>query len=160
MPSFDVVSEVDFQEVRNAVDQANREVGQRFDFKGSDARFELGEGQVVLHGENEFQLQQMMDILHSKLVKRSVDIGCLDAAAPETSLNAARQTVVVRQGIESELAKRLVKDIKAAKLKVQAQIQGEQVRVTGKKRDDLQQVIALLRKGDYGLPLQYVNFRD
>lgn len=160
MPSFDVVSEVDLQEVRNAVDQANREVGQRFDFKGSDARFELGEAQVTLHGENEFQLQQMMDILENKLVKRGVDIGSLDRGKPEISLNAARQTVVVRQGIETDLGRRLVKDIKAAKLKVQAQIQGDQVRVTGKKRDDLQQVIALLRKGDYGLPLQYVNFRD
>ncbi len=160
MPSFDVVSEVDFQEVRNAVDQANREVGQRFDFKGSTARFELGDGQVVLHGENEFQLQQMMDIFEKKLVKRNVDIGCLERDKPELSLNAARQTVIVRQGIETDLARRIVKDIKAAKLKVQAQIQGEQVRVTGKQRDDLQQVMALLRRGDFGLPLQYVNFRD
>ncbi len=110
--------------------------------------------------ENEFQLQQMMDIFEKKLVKRNVDIGCLERDKPELSLNAARQTVIVRQGIETDLARRIVKDIKAAKLKVQAQIQGEQVRVTGKQRDDLQQVMALLRRGDFGLPLQYVNFRD
>ena len=160
MPSFDVVSEVDVQEVRNAVDQANREVGQRFDFKGADARFELAGEQITMHAENEFQLKQMLDILQNKLVKRSVDITCLEVKDPETSLHAARQAVLVRQGIETDTAKRMIKDIKAAKLKVQAQIQGEQVRVTGKKRDDLQQAIGLLRQGDYGLPLQYINFRD
>lgn len=160
MPSFDIVSEVDSQEVRNAVDQANREVGTRFDFKGVDARFELKENEITLRGEQEFQLGQMMDILRQKLVKRSIDIACLDIREPESSLNAARQTVVVRQGIEADLAKKIVKDIKAGKLKVQAQIQGQQLRVTGKKRDDLQQVIGLLRETDYGLPLQYQNFRD
>ncbi len=160
MPSFDIVSEVNIQEVRNAVDQANREVGTRFDFKGVEAVFELKESQVLLRAENEFQLQQMMDILRQKLVKRSVDIACMDVGEPETSLNASRQTVTIRQGIESDLAKKMVKDIKASKIKVQAQIQGDQVRVTGKKRDDLQQVIALLREADYGLPLQYQNFRD
>jgi uncharacterized protein YajQ (UPF0234 family) len=160
MPSFDVVSEVNLHEVSNAVDQANREVGQRFDFKGTDARFELGDGQVTMHAENEFQLQQMRDILDKKLVKRGVDIGCLEARNPEVSLHAARQAILVRQGIDSETAKRMVKEIKAAKLKVQAQIQGEQVRVTGKQRDDLQEVIARLRGADYGIPLQFVNFRD
>jgi uncharacterized protein YajQ (UPF0234 family) len=160
MPSFDVVSEVNLQEVRNAVDQANREVGQRFDFKGSDARFDLAGEQITMHAENEFQLKQMLDILQNKLVKRSVDITCLEVKDPETSLHTARQGVTVRQGIETEMAKRMIKDIKAAKLKVQAQIQGEQVRVTGKKRDDLQQVIALLKGADYGLPLQTINFRD
>jgi uncharacterized protein YajQ (UPF0234 family) len=160
MPSFDVVSEVDLQEVRNATDQANREVGTRFDFKGSDARFSLDEAVVNLQAENEFQLEQMMDILHKKLVKRSVDIGCMDMAKPETANNRARQAVTIRQGIDTDTARKIVKDIKAAKLKVQAQIQGEQVRVSGKKRDDLQTAIALLKKADFGLPLQYINFRD
>jgi len=160
MPSFDIVSEVDLQEVRNAVDQANREVGTRFDFKGVDAEFELGDGVVTLRAEQEFQLNQMMDILRQKLVKRKVDVGCMDIKEPETSLNAARQQVTIKQGIETDVAKKMVKAIKGAKLKVQAQIQGEQVRVTGKKRDDLQQVIALLKGADYGLPLQFSNFRD
>ena len=160
MPSFDVVSEVDIQEVRNAVDQANREVGTRFDFKGVEASFELKESSVLLSAEQEFQLGQMMDILRQKLVKRGVDIDCLDVAEPEVSLNASRQTVTIRQGIESDLAKKMAKAIKASKIKVQAQIQGEQLRVTGKKRDDLQQVIALLKQGDYQLPLQFQNFRD
>ncbi|MCU7796674.1 MAG: YajQ family cyclic di-GMP-binding protein [Candidatus Thiodiazotropha sp. (ex Semelilucina semeliformis)] len=160
MPSFDIVSEVDIQEVRNAVDQANREVGTRFDFKGVDASFDLKESEITLRAEQEFQLSQMMDILRQKLVKRSVDITCMDIGEPETSLNAARQSVVIKQGIESDLAKKMVKDLKASKLKVQAQIQGQQVRVTGKKRDDLQQVISQMRETDYGLPLQYQNFRD
>ncbi len=160
MPSFDVVSEVDLQEVRNAVDQANREVGTRFDFKGSDANFEQKDDQVTLEAENEFQLRQMMDIFEKKLVKRNVDIGVLDIQEPRTSNNRARQQVTIRQGVDTDTCRKIVKDIKTAKLKVQAQIQGEQVRVTGKKRDDLQTVITLLRDKDYGLPLQYINFRD
>jgi uncharacterized protein YajQ (UPF0234 family) len=160
MPSFDVVSEVDLQEVRNAVDQANREVGTRFDFKGSDASFSLEDGAITLEAGSEFQLEQMLDILHKKLTKRSVDIGCLDAAEPVTTNNRARQAVSIRQGIETDTARRIVKDIKASKLKVQAQIQGEQVRVSGKSRNDLQSVIAMLRKVDLDLPLQYINFRD
>ncbi len=160
MPSFDVVSEVDLQEVRNAVDQANREVETRFDFKGSGARFDQKEAEVTLHAQNEFQLQQMMDILQKKLVKRSVDIGALDIKDPVTSLSAARQQVLIKQGVDSDAARQLVKDIKASKIKVQAQIQGDQVRVTGKKRDDLQEIIALLRQTDYKLPLQFTNFRD
>ena len=160
MPSFDVVSEVDLQEVRNAADQANREVGTRFDFKGSDARFELDGAVVTLHAQSEFQLDQMMDILHLKLVKRSVDIDCLDVAKAETANNRARQVVTIRQGIDTDTARRIVKDIKGSKTKVQAQIQGEQVRVSGKSRDALQDVIALLRNADHGLPLQFINFRD
>lgn len=160
MPSFDIVSEVDLQEVRNAVDQANREVSTRFDFKGVDAKFELADGVVTLKAEQEFQLNQMMDILRQKLVKRKVDVGCMEIKDPETSLNAARQQVIIRQGIDTDVAKKMVKAIKGSKLKVQAQIQGEQVRVTGKKRDDLQQVIAFLKETDYGLPLQFTNFRD
>ena len=160
MPSFDVVSEVDLQEVRNATDQANREVGTRFDFKGSEAQFSLDDGVVNLQAESEFQLDQMMDILQKKLVKRSVDIACMDIAKPETANNRARQAVTMRQGIDTDTARKIVKEIKAAKIKVQAQIQGEQVRVSGKKRDDLQDAIALLKKADFGLPLQYINFRD
>ena len=160
MPSFDVVSEVDLQEVRNAVDQANREVGTRFDFKGVDASFELKGAEITLRAEQEFQLKQMRDILRQKLVKRSVDVGSMEVGPSESSLNAARQQVVMKQGIATDLAKRMVKEIKGAKIKVQAQIQGDQLRVTGKKRDDLQQVIALLKTGDYGLPLQFNNFRD
>ncbi|MCU0767571.1 MAG: YajQ family cyclic di-GMP-binding protein [Gammaproteobacteria bacterium] len=160
MPSFDVVSEVDLQEVCNAVDQSNREVGQRFDFKGTGARFELKEAEVTLHAQNDFQLRQMMDVLETKLAKRGVDLGCLDRKDAELSGSAARQRVVVRQGVDTDTARRIVKDVKESKLKVQTQIQGEQVRVTGKQRDDLQQVIALLRKRDYQLPLQFINFRD
>lgn len=160
MPSFDVVSEVDLQEVRNAVDQANREIGTRFDFKGVKASLELVGSEIRLLAEQEFQLQQMMDILRQKLVKRQVDIGSLDVAAPVTSLNAARQTVTVRQGIDADTARALVKALKTSKLKVQAQIQGEQLRVSGKQRDDLQGAIALMREGDWGLPLQFTNFRD
>lgn len=160
MPSFDVVSEVDLQEVRNAVDQANREVGTRYDFKGVDAKFELTDADIKLSAEVEFQLSQMMDILRQKLVKRKVDVASMEIKDPETALNAARQQVIIKQGIDSESAKKMVKAIKGSKIKVQAQIQGEQVRVTGKKRDDLQQVMALLREADYGLPLQFDNFRD
>ena len=160
MPSFDVVSEVDIQEVRNAVDQANREIGTRFDFKGVDAKFEQSDSDITLRAEQEFQLTQMLDILRQKLAKRKIDVACMDVKEPETSLNAARQSVLIKQGIETDLAKKMVKAIKASKIKVQAQIQGEQIRVTGKKRDDLQEVMGLLRDGDYGLPLQFTNFRD
>ncbi|MCP4995630.1 MAG: YajQ family cyclic di-GMP-binding protein [Gammaproteobacteria bacterium] len=160
MPSFDIVSEVDLQEVRNAVDQANREIGTRFDFKGVDALFELGDGDVMMKAEVEFQLGQMLDILRQKLVKRKVDVGCIDVKEAETTINAARQQVIIMQGIESDVARKMVKAIKSSKIKVQAQIQGDQVRVNGKKRDDLQQVIALLRESEYGLPLQFTNFRD
>ena len=160
MPSFDVVSEVDLQEVRNAVDQANREISTRFDFKGVDAKFELNGPLMVLRGEQEFHLKQMLDILRQKLVKRNVDIGSMDVKASQISINAARQEVAVKQGIDVDTAKRIIKAIKASKLKVQCQVQGEQVRVSGKKRDDLQQTIVALRDRDWGLPLQFVNFRD
>jgi uncharacterized protein YajQ (UPF0234 family) len=160
MPSFDIVSEVDLQEVKNAVVQANREIGTRFDFKGVDAAFEQNENEVLLRAEQEFQLNQMMDILRQKLVKRKVDVAAMDIKDVETSLHLARQRVFIKQGIDSDVAKKMVKQIKSSKLKVQAQIQGEQIRVTGKKRDDLQQTIALLRDADYGLPLQFQNFRD
>lgn len=160
MPSFDVVANVDFQEVRNAVDQSNREIGTRFDFKGVAAGFELTQSVILLKAEQEFQLQQMMDILRQKLVKRKVDLACLDAGEAVSSLNAARQEVAIKQGLDSETAKRMVKVLKGSKLKVQAQIQGDQLRVSGKKRDDLQQALALFRDGDWNLPLQFSNFRD
>jgi uncharacterized protein YajQ (UPF0234 family) len=160
MPSFDIVSEADLQEVRNAVDQANREIGTRFDFKGVAASFELGDGEVRMQAEQEFQLGQMLDILRQKLVKRGVDLAALDVEEPVTTLNAARQRIGIKQGLDGDTAKRMVKALKGAKLKVQAQVQGDQVRVTGKKRDDLQQAIALLREGSWDRPLQFTNFRD
>jgi uncharacterized protein YajQ (UPF0234 family) len=160
MPSFDIVSEVDLQEVRNATDQANRIIETRFDFKGVDASFEQNESEINLRAEQEFQLQQMLDILREKLAKRGVDVKAMDIKDPQTSLNATRQQIIIQQGIESDIAKKIVKEIKTAKLKVQAQIQGDQVRVTGKKRDDLQKVIALLKEKDQNLPLQFKNFRD
>lgn len=160
MPSFDVVSQVDLQEVRNAVDQANREVSTRFDFKGTDASFEQSAEEITLKAPQEFHLQQMMDILRQKLVKRKVDIDCMEVRDPEVSLHQARQRVIIRQGIDADTGKRIVKMVKGSKIKVQTQIQGDQLRVTGKQRDDLQQVIALLREASFGIPLQYINFRD
>ena len=160
MPSFDVVSEVDMHEVTNAVDQANREVSTRFDFKGSDSRFEVEGAVIKLCTQSDFQLKQMMDVLTSKLAKREVDVGCLEVADPELAGQEARQTVTLRQGIDKDLARRIGKRIKDGKLKVQAAVQGDQVRVTGKKRDDLQAVMADLRQAGLGLPLQFTNFRD
>jgi len=161
MPSFDVVSEVNMQEVRNAVDQANREISTRFDFKGSDARVEQNEARLTLHADDEFKVDQARDILENRLVKRGVDIGCLDRGKVEsTPTGKARQEFTVRQGIDADTARKLVKLIKETKIKVQAAIQGEQVRVTGKKRDDLQAIIAALREAKLDLPLQYINFRD
>ena len=160
MPSFDVVSEFDAHEASNAVDQANREVSNRFDFKGTGSKFEL-EGDIIsLKTQSDFQLQQMMDMLRQKLSKRGIDIGCLKEEEPEISGTEARQKVIMRQGIDTPLAKELVKKIKGSKIKVQASIQGEKLRVSGKKRDDLQAVIALLKDANTDLPLQYENFRD
>lgn len=160
MPSFDVVSEVDMHEVTNAVDQTNREVSNRYDFKGSNARVEQNEAVLTLHAQAEFQLQQMLDILIQKLAKRGVDVEALEEGKVEESGNKARQNVTIRQGIDAELARKIVRMIKNAKLKVQTAIQGDKLRVTAKKKDDLQQVIALLRDAKLGVPLQYVNFRD
>lgn len=160
MPSFDVVSELDMHEVTNAVDQATREVSTRFDFKGTKARFEQNGEVVSLYAEAEFQLQQLMDILEGKLVKRGIDIACMEKSEPDVNVAEARQTATLRQGLESLQAKKLVKIIKEGKLKVQAAIQGEKVRITGKKRDDLQAAIALLKEADFEMPLQYNNFRD
>lgn len=161
MPSFDVVSQVNWAEVTNAVDQANREIKNRYDFKGSDARVERNESQLVVFADDEFKLGQAVDILHAKLAKRKVDLGSLQAGSVQTiGGDKARQDITVRHGIEQDLAKKIVKLIKDSKLKTQASVQGEQVRVTGKKRDDLQQTISLLRETQLGLPLQFVNFRD
>jgi hypothetical protein len=160
MPSFDIVSEVDWHELTNAVDQTNREVATRFDFKGADAKIEQTQEQLTLHAENEFQLQQMTDILYQKMAKRKVDISALQRGQPEIQNRRARLAMTVKQGIDKELAKTITKIIKDSKLKVQTTLQGEQMRVTGKKRDELQQVIALLRERDLGLPLQFINFRD
>ena len=160
MPSFDVVSEVNHHELSNAVDQANREVATRFDFKGTGSNFELAETQITMNTESEFQLQQMYDMLCNKLVKRGVDITCLELADPVVQLKTATQVVTVREGIETADSKKMVKLIKEKKIKVQTAIQGDQLRVTGKKRDDLQTVMALLKDGNFGLPLQFKNFRD
>jgi hypothetical protein len=160
MPSFDVVSELDEHELSNSVDQANREVANRFDFKGTGAKFELAEFVVSLEAPADFQLKQMMDMLTQKLAKRGIDVAAMDPQEPEIALNKARQKVVMRHGVGKDDARKIVKLIKDTKMKVQSQIQGEQVRVTGKKRDDLQQVIQLLKDADLGLPLQFTNFRD
>ncbi|MBY4678603.1 YajQ family cyclic di-GMP-binding protein [Marinobacterium arenosum] len=160
MPSFDIVSELDSHEVTNAVDQANREIQNRYDFKGVDARFELNDQQIVLWAEVDFQLQQMLEVLRGKMTSRKIDIRCLEVKDPETANMRARQEVILKQGLDQPLAKKITKLVKDAKLKVQTQVQGDQVRVTGKKRDDLQQVIALLREADLELPLQFENFRD
>jgi len=160
MPSFDVVSDFDAHEASNGVDQANREVTTRFDFKGSGSKYEL-DGQVIaLTSQSDFQLQQMRDILRQKLAKRGIDLACLEEKEPEFSGNEARQQVILRKGIDSDLARKLVKMVKSSKLKVQAAIQGDKLRISGKKRDDLQAAIALLKEADVELPLQYENFRD
>lgn len=160
MPSFDIVSEVDKHELTNAIDQAQRELGTRFDFRNVDAAFSLEDKVVALRAPSEFQLKQMRDILDARLIARGIDVRCLDPGEVETNVAGARQKVTIKQGIEQKVAKQIVAAIKAAKLKVEAQINGEKLRVSGKKRDDLQLAIALLRRGDFELPLQFDNFRD
>ncbi|NYT60858.1 YajQ family cyclic di-GMP-binding protein [Alcaligenaceae bacterium] len=160
MPTFDVVSEVDKHELSNAVDQASRELATRFDFKGSDAKFELDGYVVTQSASSVFQLNQMLDILRGRLSARGIDVRCLDVATPLENLGGARQKITIKQGIEQAVSKKLIAAIKAAKLKVETQINGEKLRISGKKRDDLQAAIALLKKTDVELPLQYENFRD
>jgi uncharacterized protein YajQ (UPF0234 family) len=160
MPSFDVVSEVDLHQLTNAVDQAGRIIANRFDFKGVGASFEREERTVILTAEVEFQVTQMEDMLRSALIKCDIDPGAMDCSEPTTTGKQVKESVLLRHGLDSAQCKKIVKTIKDAKLKVQAQIQGEQVRVTGKKRDDLQQVMAVLRDQDFGAPLQFNNFRD
>lgn len=160
MPSFDVVSQVDMQEVRNAVDQSNRELTNRFDFKGTGAAFALSGAEITLSAPNEFQVKQMVDVLNGKMVARKVDTRCLALGAPSVTVKETRQVATVQQGIESDLAKKIVKMVKDKKLKVQTSIQGDKLRVSGKKRDHLQDVIAMLREANVGIPLQFINYRD
>lgn len=161
MPSFDIVSEVDEVEVRNAIEQANKEVGNRFDFKGTDARIEQAEKVLTVFADTDFQIDQVKDVLTNKLAKRGVDIRCLESGdVQKVSGNKVKQVVTVKTGVETELAKKIVRIIKDSKIKVQAAIQGDTVRVTGAKRDNLQEVIALMRKEISDFPLQYQNFRD
>jgi uncharacterized protein YajQ (UPF0234 family) len=162
MPTFDIVSEIDRHELTNAVDQANRELTQRFDFKDSGAIFELSEKDltIVMKAKVEFQLQQMLDILRNKLAKRGIDVGCMDVKDPNTNLAEARQDVLLRHVIDQDCGKKIVKLIKESKLKVQGSIQGDKVRITGKQRDDLQTAITMLKKQEFDRPLQFENFRD
>ncbi len=160
MPSFDIVSEVDKHELTNAVDQANRELGNRFDFKGTDARFELDQAVITQRAPSDFQLKQMFEILRQRLVARGIDVRCLDEGEVESNIAEARQKITVKQGIEQPMAKKIIATIKGAKLKVDTQIQGDKLRVNGKKRDDLQAAMALLRGAELELPLQFENFRD
>jgi hypothetical protein len=160
MPSFDVVSDFDAHEASNGIDQANREVTTRFDFKGTGSKYELDTEVITLTSQTEFQLQQMMEILRQKMGRRGIDIACFDEQATELSGDTARKRVILKKGIDADLARKLVKMIKGSKLKVQAAVQGDQLRITGKKRDVLQAAISLLKDADVELPLQYENFRD
>lgn len=160
MPSFDIISEFDPHEAKNAVDQANKEVTTRFDFKGTDSSFEFNDTTIVMISESTFQLQQMFSVLCSKLTKRGIDIACMEVKDAKGSGKLVRQEVLLKQGIESTLAKKIVKLIKDNKLKVQAAIQGEKLRVNGKNRDDLQATIQFLRAANLEQPLQFDNFRD
>ncbi len=160
MPSFDTVSEVDHHELANAIDQVNREIGTRYDFKGSNANVELTASQLTLEAESAFQIKQISPILNEKMSKRGIDLACLEYAEVVEMNKRARQLVQIKEGLDKEVARKAVKLIKDSKLKVQAAIQGEQVRVTGKKRDDLQQVMQLLKDANLGIPLQFNNFRD
>jgi cyclic-di-GMP-binding protein len=160
MPSFDVVSEVDSHEVTNAVDQANRELNQRFDFKDTGAVFELNDMTVSVKAQVEFQLKQMLEILKLRLSKRGIDVRCLEIKDPVVNLAAAVQDVILRQGVDADTARQIVRLVKDAKIKVQASMQGEKVRIIGKQRDDLQSAMALLRKAKIEQPLQFNNFRD
>lgn len=160
MPSFDIVSEIDEHEMKNAVDQANREITGRFDFKGCDASIKQKDKTLSLEAEGKFQIKQMHEILYNKMSKRGIDLRCLDLADIDERGKRAYQTITMRAGIDTDNARKVVKLIKQSKIKVQAAVQGEQVRVTGKKRDDLQEVISLLRNSDLDMALQFTNFRD
>jgi cyclic-di-GMP-binding protein len=160
MPSFDAVSELNTHEVTNSIDQANRELSQRFDFKDTGARFELQEFTVTLHAQVDFQLRQMLEILKLRLSKRGIDLACLEIKEPNTTLSSAQQEVVLRHGIDADTGRKIARLVKDSKLKVQASIQGDKVRISGKQRDDLQATIALLRGAKLDVPLQFTNFRD
>jgi uncharacterized protein YajQ (UPF0234 family) len=160
MPSFDIISEFDPHELTNAVDQASKEVATRFDFKGTDSSFELDDNKIIMISGSTFQLQQMFSIICAKLSRRGIDIGCMETGEAQGSGKLMRQEITLKQGLDSALAKKIIKLIKDKKLKVQAAIQGDQIRVTGKKRDDLQEVIQMLRNEKLEMPLQFENFRD
>lgn len=160
MPSFDVVSEINHHELANALDQANREVSTRFDFKGSGARFDLTGNTITMHAQADFQLHQMLDMLRTKMAKRDIDLQCMDEQEADIQAKTATQVVIIREGLETDDAKKMVKLIKSSKTRVQTAIQGPQLRVTGKKRDDLQAVIALLKDAGLGIPLQFKNYRE
>jgi uncharacterized protein YajQ (UPF0234 family) len=160
MPSFDVVSEVDKHALTNAVDQASKVIVSRYDFKGVDAKFDRKEYEITIIADNEYQLDAMLDSLRSALHKNGIGVNCLELKPVKTAGKQVKKDILVRTGVETELAKKIVKMIKDEKMKVQASIQGDQVRVTGKKRDDLQECMAMLRASDIDIPLQYTNFRD
>ena len=160
MPSFDVISDFSFQEVNNAIDQANREIGTRFDFKGTDSKFEIEKTEITMTSKSSFQLKQMLDILCQRLSKRGINIGCLEKREVEVNNIVARQKILLKRGIDSDCAKKIIKLIKETKIKVQTAIQGDRLRVSGKKRDDLQKIITILKSTDFKLPLQYENFRE
>ena len=160
MPSFDVVSEVDMHEMANAVDQAQREMSNRFDFKGVDAAFELNDSEIIIRADVDFQTRQMLEILQNKMSSRKLDLKALKIGEVEISGQRAILKAQIQQGIETDIARKIVKKVKDQKMKVQVAIQGDKLRVTGKKRDDLQEVMAVLRKDNWGLPLQFNNFRD
>ena len=160
MPSFDIVSEVDMHELTNAVGNANRAIGQRFDFKGTDTRVEQSKDEVILISESDFQVAQVLEIMHKEMVRRNVDINSLEAGDVKPNGKLVEQKLLVQQGIDKDTAREIVKLIKSNKFKVQAAIQGDQVRVTGKKRDELQAVMGMLKKQDFSVPLQFNNFRD
>tara|TARA_B100001250_G_scaffold411449_1_gene440130 strand:- start:3061 stop:3543 length:483 start_codon:yes stop_codon:yes gene_type:complete len=160
MPSFDVVSEIDQQELLNALDQANREISTRFDFKGTNSKIEISEWILTIISKSEFQIKQINDILKNKVNKRGIDIRCLEFDKIIENNNEARENVMVKKGIDKDRGRKIVKMIKNSKLKLQASIQGEQVRISGKKRDDLQNAISELKKAKFDIPLQFINFRD
>ncbi|MBL1142677.1 MAG: YajQ family cyclic di-GMP-binding protein [Proteobacteria bacterium] len=160
MPSFDVVSEIDQHELSNAIDQANREISNRFDFKGTNSKIEMVDNNLTIISSSEFQIKQIQDILETKVTKRGIDIRCLDYGDIVENNNEARQIVSIKKGVDKELARKIVKMIKSSKLKTQAAIQGDQVRITGKKRDDLQATITEIKEAKFDIPLQYINFRD
>ncbi|MAY02661.1 MAG: YajQ family cyclic di-GMP-binding protein [Gammaproteobacteria bacterium] len=160
MPSFDVVSEVDMHEMTNAVDQAQREMSNRFDFKGVDAAFELNDSEIIIRADVDFQTRQMLEILQNKMSSRKLDLKALKIGEVEISGQRAILKAQIQQGIETDIARKIVKKVKDQKMKVQVAIQGDKLRVTGKKRDDLQEVMTVLRKDNWGLPLQFNNFRD
>lgn len=160
MPSFDIVSEVDLHELSNAVDNSNRAISQRFDFKGTNTEVKINKEEVIISSESEFQVDQVLSIVHTEMVRRKIDINSLEESQAKANGRQVEKKLSLRQGIDKETAKKIIKLIKDSKIKVQASIQGEQVRVTGKKRDDLQSIMSTLKQSKLDLPLQYTNFRD